>query len=161
MSAGGRDSQSIAFFSTPGTELLYSGVAIRRPSAAAIWSLRVYTDSGMPSAASKSPLYRGIFSIDASSSTHPLGVSVLAARSRAPLYEPFRTLPEIPTIVVILTLLWLAVCRGAILFFCHAQSATLASILPHGGPTSLAAVGPGTAGLNIRRSELARSGSPL
>jgi hypothetical protein len=33
-SSSGRDSQSSAFFNTPGSELLYSGVAIRTASAA-------------------------------------------------------------------------------------------------------------------------------
>src|SRR6185369_16937474 len=54
-SAGGRDSQSIAFLKTPGTELLYSGVASSRPSAAAIASFSSATARGTPSAASTSP----------------------------------------------------------------------------------------------------------
>src|SRR5437763_15306572 len=33
LARGGRDSQSMAFFRTPGTPWLYSGVAIKRPSA--------------------------------------------------------------------------------------------------------------------------------
>ena len=55
MSRGGRDSQSTAFLRTPGTELLYSGVASRSPSAAAMRSLSAATAAGMPCAASASP----------------------------------------------------------------------------------------------------------
>jgi hypothetical protein len=55
MSDGGRDNQSIAFFATPGIELLYSGVAISRPSAAAILSFSACTGAGTP-ASSTSPL---------------------------------------------------------------------------------------------------------
>jgi len=38
----------MAFFSTPGMALLYSGVAISSPSAAAIRSLSCCTGSGSP-----------------------------------------------------------------------------------------------------------------
>ena len=54
------------------------------------------------SADSIEKLFNDIGSFYAVISTAGLA-SVLAARSRAPLYEPFRTLPEIPTIVVTLT----------------------------------------------------------
>ena len=55
MSLGGRDSQSIAFLSTPGIELLYSGVTSRRPSAPAIRSFSSVTGSGIPRSRSTSP----------------------------------------------------------------------------------------------------------
>jgi hypothetical protein len=48
MSEAGRDSQSMAFYRTPGIELLYSGVTIRTPSAPAMRSLRRRTAAGMP-----------------------------------------------------------------------------------------------------------------
>ncbi|MBB6284938.1 hypothetical protein HNR34_003334 [Geobacillus subterraneus] len=41
-----RDSQSSAFFNTPGTDQLYSGVTINTPSAAAICRLNAATTSG-------------------------------------------------------------------------------------------------------------------
>jgi hypothetical protein len=52
--SGGRDAQSIAFLSTPGTPRLYSGVAIRTASASRIACLKRTTASGSP-AASTSP----------------------------------------------------------------------------------------------------------
>ena len=55
MSAGGRDSQSIAFLKTPGIELLYSGVTISSASAPTIASFKAATAGGIPSAASTSP----------------------------------------------------------------------------------------------------------
>ena len=54
MSAGGRESQSIAFLNVPGIELLYSGVARSIPSAATIASFSAATRSGIPSAVSTS-----------------------------------------------------------------------------------------------------------
>ncbi len=54
-SAGGRDSQSTAFFTTPGMLLLYSGVATSTPSAAAIFSFSARTAGGLPSRVSRSP----------------------------------------------------------------------------------------------------------
>jgi ammonia channel protein AmtB len=55
MSEGGRESQSMAFFMTPGIELLYSGVTRSRPAEAAILSFRSATAEGMPLASSRSP----------------------------------------------------------------------------------------------------------
>src|SRR5262249_4032923 len=52
--SAGREAQSIAFLSTPGTPRLYSGVAIRTASASRIASLRATTESGSP-AVSTSP----------------------------------------------------------------------------------------------------------
>jgi len=43
ISLGGRDSQSIAFFATPGMPLLYSGVAGSKPSAASLQRFLVYS----------------------------------------------------------------------------------------------------------------------
>ena len=51
---GVRDTQSSAFFSTPGSALLYSGVAITTASATAMAPASADTSSGMP-AASRSP----------------------------------------------------------------------------------------------------------
>ena len=54
-SRGGREAQSTAFFITPGTPWLYSGVTISTPSAALIACLNPITPGGSP-AASTSPL---------------------------------------------------------------------------------------------------------
>jgi hypothetical protein len=57
----GLESQSMAFLSTPGTDQLYSGVAIRSASAAATSSRRRRTGSGPPPVAlSRSSSKRGI-----------------------------------------------------------------------------------------------------
>src|ERR1700676_3135551 len=45
-SSAGRESQSTTFFATPGIELLYSGVEISRPSAAAMRSFNSATAGG-------------------------------------------------------------------------------------------------------------------
>jgi hypothetical protein len=55
-SSAGRESQSITFLATPGIPPLYSGVAITKPSAAAIWSLSACTLAGIPSFLSTSAL---------------------------------------------------------------------------------------------------------
>jgi hypothetical protein len=52
---GGREAQSTAFFMTPGTPWLYSGVTNSTPSAARIAALNAATPAGSP-AASTSPL---------------------------------------------------------------------------------------------------------
>ena len=52
--SGGREAQSTAFFSPPGTPRLYSGVAIRSASASRIASFSATTGSGSP-AVSTSP----------------------------------------------------------------------------------------------------------
>jgi hypothetical protein len=52
ISSDGLESQSIAFFRTPGMELLYSGVTIKRPSAATILFFNSWTAGGIPSASS-------------------------------------------------------------------------------------------------------------
>jgi hypothetical protein len=48
LSSGGLDTQSNAFFRTPGIEFLYSGVAIKRPSVAAILVFNSCTTSTWP-----------------------------------------------------------------------------------------------------------------
>ena len=55
-----RDSQSVAFFSTPGIEKLYSGQAITMPSAARIRASRSRTACGLPVAVSSSSLKSGM-----------------------------------------------------------------------------------------------------
>ena len=50
----GREAQSSAFFSCPGIEWLYSGVAIRTASAARIASRRSRTASGVEAASTSS-----------------------------------------------------------------------------------------------------------
>ena len=52
--SAGRESQSIAFLSTPDVPRLYSGVAMRTPSASATAALSATTEAGSP-AASTSP----------------------------------------------------------------------------------------------------------
>jgi hypothetical protein len=59
-SGPGRESQSMAFLSTPGTDQLYSGVAIRSASAAVTSSRSWRTGSGPPVAVSRSSSKRGI-----------------------------------------------------------------------------------------------------
>jgi hypothetical protein len=54
-SAGGREIQSTAFFSTPGIEWLYSGVTISSPSAASNNFFIAVTSAGK-SSRSRSPL---------------------------------------------------------------------------------------------------------
>ena len=100
MSAAGRDSQSTAFFITPGIELLYSGVTNSSPSAAAMPSFSACTVAGMPSAASRSPSYSGMPRIEAMRSSTPAGISSAAARSKALLNEAWRRLPDRPMRVV-------------------------------------------------------------
>jgi hypothetical protein len=56
MSAGGRESQSIAFLNTPAIDLLYSGVARSSPSAATIASFSAVTRSGISASAHASAL---------------------------------------------------------------------------------------------------------
>ena len=48
--AGGREAQSMAFLSTPGTPKLYSGVTTRSASASRMAVFRAATGSGSPCA---------------------------------------------------------------------------------------------------------------
>ena len=101
MSSGGLDSQSIAFFRTPGIELLYSGVTIKRPSVAAILVFNSSTIVGMPSAASTSPSYKGIPRMEAISTVAPAGASWEAARSSMAFKDARRRLPLSPMMLAI------------------------------------------------------------
>ena len=95
-SAGGRDSQSIAFFATPGRLLLYSGETSSKPSAAAIASFSCATAPGIPEASSRSPSYSGMPAMVMMRSSLSSGMSDAAARRTAELYELRRKLPERP-----------------------------------------------------------------
>ena len=100
--ARGREAQSIAFFSTPGMEALYSGVAISRASADAIARQRSATGAGARSV-----------SLSASTGDRPQAVPDLyldAAgrrsamwRSRRALWESRRRLPAIARIGIVVT----------------------------------------------------------
>jgi hypothetical protein len=85
MSRDGRESQSIAFFSMPGMELLYSGVTSRSPVAAAIASFRRATGAEIPRSLSTSPSYRGSSAMETTSTSVPVGASSRAARRSAAL----------------------------------------------------------------------------
>jgi hypothetical protein len=54
-SPSARDAQSMAFLSPPGTELLYSGVEMRKPSASTMSFFRRLAPAGRPEASSSSP----------------------------------------------------------------------------------------------------------
>src|ERR1700721_4720142 len=94
----GRDSQSRAFFNTPGMPWLYSGVEIRTPSQDEINRLSAFT-AETPVAVSRSSLYKGM----------SLRVTIwmliedadFSARisSNAVLKDALRRLPEMPTIL--------------------------------------------------------------
>ena len=94
-----RESQSMAFFATPGIELLYSGVAINSPSAEVILSLSACTAFGTPVDASRSPSYSGMPRIDSIAIVVPAGASSAAARNSMALNDPRRKLPENPMMV--------------------------------------------------------------
>ena len=82
VSARGREAQSIAFFSTPGIEELYSGVAISSASAAAIAAFSARDLAG--GVVSSSSLNGGIApSRSNSTSSAPSGSSVAGARAAA------------------------------------------------------------------------------
>ena len=89
----------MAFFKTPGTELLYSGVARIKPAASAMAFFHSAARLGTPSAVSTSPLYNGMPSILSILSSAPPGINSAAVRRSAVLNEPRRRLPEIPMIV--------------------------------------------------------------
>src|ERR1700721_1017894 len=94
----GRDSQSRAFFNTPGMPWLYSGVEHRTPSQFEINRLSAFT-AETPAAVSRSSLYRGIslrvttwmLIEDADFSARIFSNAVLTAA--------LRRLPEMPTIL--------------------------------------------------------------
>src|SRR5688572_16229771 len=94
---GGREAQSIAFFSTAVSEKLYSGLAISTPSASAISARRLLSGSGMP-ASNTSWLNIGRSAMLVMRRLMPCGRSSLQARSAAMLREAFLRLPQIPRI---------------------------------------------------------------
>src|SRR3954447_2426701 len=96
VSASGRETQSIAFLSWPGIEWLYSGVANRIASAAAIRSLRYVTAGSSPSPRTSSS-YGGMSRRPSySSNSTPDGSSEAAARRSSVLWESRRRLPDMP-----------------------------------------------------------------
>src|SRR5918997_7032331 len=97
LSGNGRDAQSSAFLSPPGTEALYSGVAISSASASSTSSRKSRTDAGGESSRSSSKIGRAPRPSHSTSST-PGGSASPAARSSLRLWEPRRTLPEMPRI---------------------------------------------------------------
>src|SRR3954468_3882476 len=97
LSGNGRDAQSSAFLSAPGSEALYSGVAIRSASASEIASRKSWTAAGGFVSRSSS---KGGSSRRPSHATRtaPGGSASPAARSSLRLWEPRRRLPEMPRI---------------------------------------------------------------
>ena len=105
LSGNGRDAQSSAFFSPPGTDALYSGVAIRSASAASISSQeRPAPLAGGSFSRSSSKMGRPPRPSHSTSST-PGGSASPAARSSLRLWEPRRRLPAMPRIRMALRLL--------------------------------------------------------
>ena len=97
LSPYGLDAQSIAFFSTPGTEKLYSGVAMRIASdSSLIFDLNSFTFVGI--SLSRSWLNAGIPRRSKISRVTPPGSNSTAARRSALLYEPALRLPAKPRI---------------------------------------------------------------
>src|SRR5437773_2870704 len=90
----GREAQSIAFFNTPDTDQLYSGVTNRIASASHIRLFNSVTLAG--GLCSSSWLNGGMPSRSNVSKVAPLGASSAAARRAARLYDPRRRLPAIP-----------------------------------------------------------------
>src|SRR3954464_9818698 len=105
VSASGRETQSIAFLSWPGIEWLYSGVANRIASAAAIRSFRSVTAGCSPSPRTSSS-YGGISRRPSySSNSTPDGSSDAAPRRSSVLWESRRRLPDMPRTLMALGLL--------------------------------------------------------
>ncbi len=94
LSPWGREAQSIAFFNTPDTDQLYSGVTNRIAFASRIRLFNSVTLAG--GFCSSSWLNGGMPSSSNVSTVAPLGASSVAARSAARLYDPRRRLPAIP-----------------------------------------------------------------
>ena len=89
------DAESIAFFSTPGIEPLYSGVTTSSASATSMRSRRSTTESrDIGSALGPGPGRRaGAVPTPRNSIATPAGASIAAARARAVLYEPLSQAP--------------------------------------------------------------------
>ena len=96
-SGNGREAQSIAFLSAPGSEALYSGVAISIASAASTAAKKSRTGCGGVSSRSSSKAGSPARPSHSTSST-PGGSSAPAARSSLRLWDPRRRLPEMPRI---------------------------------------------------------------
>src|SRR5262245_61422651 len=93
--ANGREAQSTAFFSAPGIEWLYSGVANSRASACSIAARQLST--ALPGAPSSSSSNGGIaFRPVNSMNSAPGGSSSAAAPSRRRLCESLRSEPTTP-----------------------------------------------------------------
>src|SRR5437016_11623598 len=96
LSPWGREAQSIAFFNTPDTDQLYSGVTNRIAFALRIHLFNSVTLAG--GFCSSSWLNGGMPSSSNVSTVAPFGASSVAAGSAARLYDPRRRLPAIPRI---------------------------------------------------------------
>src|SRR5438105_9437597 len=95
---GGREPQSIAFFSAALSEKLYSGLAMSSPSAAATSARKRFADSGSP-ASNTSWLKIGMSSMRAWLIDMPAGMSSAQALSAAVLNDALRRLPLMPRIL--------------------------------------------------------------
>jgi hypothetical protein len=96
VSANGRDAQSTAFFSAPGIDELYSGVANSSASARSISARHRSTGTGGLGSSSSSKA--GIaFSASNSTNSVPGGSSSAAARSSRRLCEARRSEPATPS----------------------------------------------------------------
>src|SRR5215217_2411836 len=94
--ACGREAQSRAFLRTPGSEALYSGVAISTASASAIASRSAWTASGAGSMSSSASYGGMALRPSNTSSSAPDGSRSAAARRRFELCESRRNDPEMP-----------------------------------------------------------------
>src|SRR5262245_17628241 len=100
-----REAQSIAFFSPPGIDQLYSGVTNRTPSAARTAVARSCAGPGKPEASCMSALYSGSVSkAGAVINFIPGGARPGNARVKAALYDPLRSDPQMTS-----TLNWSAI----------------------------------------------------
>ena len=95
---GGRDAQSMAFFNTPGTPWLYSGVAMSSASASAMARLGTPpTGSGSPGVLDVLVVERDLRQAVEDADLHaPRVAAPTAARSNARLYDFCRRLPAMP-----------------------------------------------------------------
>lgn len=89
-----RETQSMAFFSNPGTEALYSGDEITNASQRLILSHRANAPAGSPSESSRSPSYSGMSKsrILARSTSAPVSTIMFDAREAScALVDPARS----------------------------------------------------------------------
>jgi hypothetical protein len=87
----GRDPQSIAFFSAPGIERLYSGETIRMPSADSTAALK--SSAGCGISGSKSGLKSGRSPMPISNNSSDSGASAMSAFDSRRLIEVLDRLP--------------------------------------------------------------------